>query len=116
MSMSGATRLGPRGACRGRAAGAIPVISFSAMVAAHSTGGGGLRPAVWLGEILLLALLAATRVPAAPMAAPAEGPSSSAHWMQIESRIESSYFQQDVAGLQSLAATLSSGGSPPAGD
>jgi len=36
--------------------------------------------------------------------------------MQIESRIESSYFQQDVAGLQSLAATLSSSGSPPAGD
>ena len=43
---------------------------------------------------------------AAPTIVPASGPQSSAHWVAVESRIESRYFQQDAAGLQALAATL----------
>ena len=35
---------------------------------------------------------------------------ASVHWMQIETRIESGYFQQDAAGLVALAATLSADG------
>lgn len=31
----------------------------------------------------------------------------SAHWLQVESRIESGYFQQNATGLAALAATLS---------
>ena len=56
MSMSGAAAA-PTGGCPERAAGAVPVISFSAMVATHSTGGGWLRPAGRLVEVLLLVLL-----------------------------------------------------------
>src|SRR5512146_1155176 len=96
MSMSGAAGCEAGWPCLGRAAGAAPVISFSVMVGAHSTGGGRLRPAAWLAAALLLAVLAAPVVaaPARPAPAPAAAPRSSAHWMQIESRIESGYFQQ----------------------
>lgn len=34
---------------------------------------------------------------------------SDAHWLHIERRIESGYFQQDAVGLQALAATLADG-------
>jgi hypothetical protein len=81
------------------------------MVAAHSTEGGGLRPAAWLAAVLLGASLAsapAIAAPAAPVAAAA-----GADWVRIERRIESGYFQQDAAGLTALAATLSAGGGAP---
>ncbi|HVS77983.1 MAG TPA: hypothetical protein VHE11_13685 [Steroidobacteraceae bacterium] len=79
------------------------------MLGAHSTEGDGRRAAAWIGAVLLLALLAVAPLTAAfgkPAAMPAVG-ASSAHWMQIESRIESGYFQQDATGLRALAATLS---------
>ena len=74
-----------------------------------------MRPARWLGEALLLALLAAAPAIAAPAAA-AAGSRPGAHWLEVESRIESGYFQQDAADLTSLAATLSARGSVAAGD
>jgi hypothetical protein len=80
------------------------------MVGAHCTEGGRFQPLAWLAETLLLALLAAAPVLAAQV------PQSSAHWMRIESRIERDYFQQDAAGLQALAATLSAGSSQAQGD
>jgi hypothetical protein len=87
------------------------------MVAAHSTQEGGSRPTVWLAAILLVASPAATPAIAAAStpAAPGAAVQSSAYWVQIEGRIESSYFQQNAAGLQALAATLAVG-DPPAGD
>src|SRR6185437_10731802 len=109
MSISGAERR-RSGSCPGRAAGAAPVISFSAMVAAHSTEGRGLRPAAWLAEVLLVTALAATPAIAAPATAAvpaADVAKPSAYWKQIEGRIESGYFQQDTASLVALAATLS---------
>src|SRR6185312_14993130 len=102
MSMSGA-------ALAGRAAGAAPVISFSAMVGAHSTGGRGFRPAAWLGSALLLAVLASVptiTAAAAPVVAAASAPQANAHWLEVESRMESGYVQQDAAGLEAVAATL----------
>src|SRR5487761_1011648 len=84
MSMSGARVRGSAGADRCRA----PVLSFSAMVAAHSTVGGRLRQAA---RVLLVA-------------------SPGTHWLRIESRIESSYFRQDAAGLIALAGALPAGG------
>lgn len=72
-----------------------------------------MRPAGWLGEVLLLALLAAApaiAAPAAHTAAAAAVSRPSAHWLQVESRIESGYFQQDAADLTALAATLSAQG------
>jgi hypothetical protein len=86
------------------------------MVAAHSTGGGGLRPAAWLGALLLLTLLAARPVAAAAAAAPAGTGQPGAQWRQIESRIESGYFQQDPAGLEALAARLTGERGAAAGD
>jgi hypothetical protein len=80
------------------------------MVAAHSTQGSDLRPAVWLAAVLLLPLLAAAPAIAAPVAsavASTDTAQSSAHWGHIERRIESGYFQQDTAGLTALTATLS---------
>ncbi|MGH8170218.1 MAG: hypothetical protein ACRETJ_06765, partial [Steroidobacteraceae bacterium] len=68
--------------------------------------------AAGLARLLFVALLAATPAIAAPSApAPAPEPApgvtrAGAYWMQIESRIESGYFQQDAAGLTALAAAL----------
>jgi len=73
-----------------------------------------LRPRVWLAQIILVGVLgaaatatAASAVTAAVTAAPDLQPSE--HWAQIERRIESGYFQQDVAGLQALDTTLAAG-------
>ncbi|MGB6485264.1 MAG: hypothetical protein WBE91_00045 [Steroidobacteraceae bacterium] len=68
-----------------------------------------MRPAAWLVEVLLVALLAGAPAIAA-QAAPAGAAAASAHWASIERRIESGYFQQDVAGLTGVAAALSPGG------
>jgi hypothetical protein len=70
----------------------------------------------WLGGLLLLALLAARAASAAAAAAPTGVAQPGAHWLQIERRIESGYFQQNAAGLQALAATLSGNGRASAGD
>lgn len=85
-----------------------------------------MRPAGWLGEVFLLALLAAAPAIAAPAArvvasaaqaaSSAAAPRPSAHWRQVEGRIESGYFQQDVAGLTAFTATLSADGSAAAGN
>lgn len=56
---------------------------------------------------MLAPALAAASTPAAAQAATAP---SSAHWLRIERRIESGYFQQNAADLTALAATF------PAGD
>ena len=58
--------------------------------------------------MLLVALLAGAPVIAAH-STPVGVARSSAHWAHIERRIESSYFQQDVAGLIGVAATLAPG-------
>ena len=66
--------------------------------------------------MLLLGVMAAAPAfaVAGVAAAPAAGTAQvSAHWLQIESRIESGYFQQDAAGLVNLAATLSAGAGAP---
>ncbi|MFI4908968.1 MAG: hypothetical protein ACHQHL_12790 [Steroidobacterales bacterium] len=66
-----------------------------------------------------MASIAAAPSRAAPTpaaAAPVAVAQSSAHWMRVESRIESGYFQQDAAGLVALAATLSAGGDAAASD
>jgi tetratricopeptide (TPR) repeat protein len=76
------------------------------MVAAHSTEGGGLRPAARLVEVLLVALLAGAPAIVAH-ATPVGASPSSVHWTHVERRIESGYFQQDAAGLTGVAATLS---------
>jgi len=68
-----------------------------------------LRPAAWLVEVLLVALLAGAPAIAAH-STPVGVARSSAHWAYIERRIESSYFQQDAAGLTRVAATLSPAG------
>ncbi len=103
--MSGDTARGSAGVCRKGTAGEAAVLSFPVMVAAHSTEGGGLQPAAWLVEVLLVALLAG--VPAmAAHSAPAGASPSSLHWTSVERRIESGYFQQDAAALTGLAATL----------
>ena len=68
-----------------------------------------MRPAAWLGSALLLAVLAPVPMiaaAAAPVVATASAPPPSTHWRQLESRIESSYFQQDAAALEALAASL----------
>jgi len=78
-----------------------------------------LRPAGWLAEVLLLVLLptaAAAAASSAPAAAPASTPQPGARWGQIETRIENGYFQQDAAGLASLATTLARGDHAAAGD
>src|SRR6185437_6104242 len=109
MSMSAAAVRGTTDGCPGRAAGGAPVISFSAMIAAHSTGGGGWRPAGWLVEVLLLGLLptaAAIAAPAAPPVDPMSAPQPGAQWRAVEGRIEGDYFEQDAAGLESLATAL----------
>src|SRR5579872_1728472 len=113
MSMSGAGGRATEGGW-GRAAGAAPVVSFTVMVAAHSTEGEGLRSARRLAPVLLLGALAAAPAIAAPPNAPATAPSivqPSPHWLQIERRIESGYFQQSTAALTALGATLAPGGS-----
>ena len=81
-----------------------------------------MRPAGWLGEALLLTLLAvapalAAAAPAArtPAASAAAATQPSAHWGPIESRIESGYFQQNAADLTALAATLAGDGGVAAG-
>src|SRR5579883_3359324 len=109
MSMSGARAAGGWG----RAGAAVPVISFPVMVAAHSTEGGGLRPAGRLARTLLLALaaspaFAAPSIPAPPAAA-AGMAQPSPRWLGIERRIERDYFQQDSAALEALAAQLAPG-------
>lgn len=73
----------------------------------------------WIEWILLLAVLTfapdmVTRAQAAAARAPM--PQSSSQWRQIESRIESGYFQQDAAGLRILADTLSAGGGANGGE
>ncbi|HEV2267956.1 MAG TPA: hypothetical protein VGR92_00730 [Steroidobacteraceae bacterium] len=82
------------------------------MVAAHSTERGGLRPAARLALILLLGAAAAPAIAARAVstAAPTYAVPAGAHWLQIETRIESGYFQQDAAGLVALSARLSAGG------
>jgi tetratricopeptide (TPR) repeat protein len=66
------------------------------MLGAHST--------------VLLVLLAAATAMAPPAACAAAGAAAPREpWMQLERRIESSYFQQNAHGLQALAATLSRG-------
>jgi hypothetical protein len=72
-----------------------------------------LRPAVWVGKVLLLAWLAAMPAMAASAAAPAAP--SSAHWMRVERRIQSAYFQQNEAALEALDATLAGGADATAG-
>lgn len=57
-----------------------------------------MRPAGWLVGVLLLFVL--------PSAATASASQPGAHWAQIESRIENAYFEQDTAGLESLATAL----------
>src|SRR5579863_649273 len=101
MSMSGAVARCADSAGHERAPGAAAVLSFSVMVAAHSTERAGLRPAARLALILLLGAVtaAAPAAPAADTAAAARAMPAGAPWMQIESRIESGYFQQDAAGL-----------------
>ena len=96
MSMSGAGE---------RAAARVPVLSFSAMIGGHST--------------VLLVLLAA----AAPFAAPAASGAPSAavaqpaaHWTQIERRIESGYFQQNVGDLEAVDRSLSAADGSGHGD
>ena len=78
-----------------------------------------MRPAGWLAAVLLLVLLptaAAVAASSAPAAAPASTPPPGAQWGQVETRIESGYFQQDAAGLASLATTLARDGQAAAGD
>ncbi|HEX5462094.1 MAG TPA: hypothetical protein VFX20_19160 [Steroidobacteraceae bacterium] len=78
-----------------------------------------MRPAGWFAEVLLLALLptaAAIAASPAPAAAPASTPQPGAQWRQVETRIESGYFEQDAAGLASLATTLASGDHSAAGN
>jgi hypothetical protein len=88
------------------------------MVRAHSTVGAGLRPGARLRRSLLLAAIAAAPIVlvASPAAAlPAGETPASVHWMRLERRIESGYFQQNAATLRSLAATLAVAGTPAAG-
>jgi len=54
----------------------------------------------------LLAFAPAIAGASAPARAPAATTAASAHWRGLERRIESGYFQQDVAGLEALSATL----------
>lgn len=78
-----------------------------------------MRPAGWLAEVLLLALLptaAAIAASAAPLAAAASTPQAGARWGAVENRIESGYFQEDAAGLESLAAALARPDDAPPGD
>src|SRR5690242_3113997 len=102
MSMRGAGMCGSEPARPERARDVVPVLSLSAMVAAHSTGGGGWRAAraAWLLLVALLAaapvIAGASKAAAAPAAMTASS-ASTAHWIQIERRIESGYYQQDVA-------------------
>src|SRR5579883_1112476 len=117
MSMSGASAYACASgeAWRGTAGRAVPVLSLSAMGAAHSTGGGGWRLSARIAEVLLAVLLAAAPALAAASAAaaaPAGVTAPSGRWMRVERRIESGYFQQDSAGLTSLAATLRSDSAP----
>lgn len=49
----------------------------------------------------------AVPAPAGATVAPTHAAPSIAHWMQVESRIESGYFQQDAAGLVALDTRLS---------
>ena len=87
------------------------MLSFSTMVAAHSTGGGG-WPAARGARVLLAALLAfapAIASASAPVRAPAATTAASAQWRGLERRIERAYFQQDAAGLEALSATLTAG-------
>lgn len=74
-----------------------------------------MRPGVWLARIILVGVLgaAATATAAsavAPATAVAPDLQSSVRWGQIERRIESGYFQQDVAGLEALDGTLTAAG------
>lgn len=71
-----------------------------------------MRPVARLAKLLCLALLAAApAIAAAPAPAVAvagmSGPGP--HWVRLESRIESGYFQQDATGLAALAAALPAG-------
>lgn len=71
-----------------------------------------MRPVARLIALLCLTLLAAAPAIAAATAPAAAGPAMSApgpQWVQLESRIESGYFQQDAAGLTALAAALPAG-------
>ena len=54
----------------------------------------------------MLASVPTITAAAAPVVAAASAPPANAHWLEVESRIESGYFQQDAAGLEALAATL----------
>ncbi len=68
-----------------------------------------MRPAVWTGKLVLLAALAgAAGAAAGPAGAAAtDAAAGGAYWMRVESHIESGYFQQNVAALQDMAASLS---------
>ena len=59
-----------------------------------------------------MAATAAMAAPAGALAVPTRAVPARVHWMQIDGRIESGYFQQDAAGLAGLAATLSAGSGP----
>lgn len=72
-----------------------------------------MRAAPRLAAVLVLAAVVAVPAVAAPAtvtAAPVDAAPATAHWRQIESRIESGYFQQDAAGLVALDARLSAAG------
>ncbi|HET9106324.1 MAG TPA: hypothetical protein VFN79_03945 [Steroidobacteraceae bacterium] len=71
-----------------------------------------MRPVPWTRKLLLLIALAAAPVIAAavPSTATVGAGPSRAHWMRIESLIETDYFQQNAAALRGLAATLGDGG------
>lgn len=78
-----------------------------------------MRPVVWLARIILIAFLAAAGTAAAapgmtPATAAAPRAQPSARWAQIERRIESGYFQQDVAGLEALDTALPAAGAAAA--
>lgn len=60
-------------------------------------------------EVLLLASLAmapAIAATAAPAAAATGAPAASGHWLRLERRIESGYFQQNTAALRALSVNL----------
>ncbi len=60
--------------------------------------------------MLLVALLAGAPAVAVPAPAAVGAAQSSAHWADLERRIERGYFRQNAAELTGLAATLTPGG------
>jgi tetratricopeptide (TPR) repeat protein len=73
------------------------------MVRAHST------------VLLVLLVAAAFAPPAASATAAPVAPRASAHWLQIEQRIENGYHEQNAQGLEAMAASLSGSQVPAQG-